>query len=92
MDKIKQLLKSDDKNNHHLAAQLMIGLGITIEEMVDMINVEDDHIDEDGYYVLKGYNCNRWSFSKMETDNLHVQYILKNSKEYLEELMRVNKE
>jgi hypothetical protein len=90
--KIKQLLQSDDKSNHHLAAQLMIGLNITIEEMVNMITVEDDCIEEDIYYNFRGYDCSRWSFGKIEAGNLHVQYVLQNSKEYLEGLIRENKE
>lgn len=34
MDKIIQLLKSDNSDNQLLAIQLMIGLGMNIDEMV----------------------------------------------------------
>lgn len=42
IQKIKQLLKSDDESNHTLAIQLMKGQGISVDNVINSISFKED--------------------------------------------------
>lgn len=100
IQKIKQLLKSTDKDNHILAVQLMKGLNISVDEMVESISIEDDSEDHIGKIntnwdrILIGFNsC--WAYNAEELNaegrnSIILNYIERRSLSYLSELYKLN--
>lgn len=52
IQKIKQLLKSDDGNNSNVAIQLMKGQGIKVNDIVNSIDENDIIINSDNSKIL----------------------------------------
>ena len=86
--KIKQLLLSDDKSNHLIAAGLCVSQGYTAEEIVrDCIYI--NHVGDTTFWVT-GFNCIDWYDSDYTTTHCKEYIILlikQKSLEHLTDLM-----